>query len=155
VLEAFRKQGLKVTYHIAETKGYQMLDFNVFKPDRFGHTYFFSEEDVKKTIQANVPVEFCPSSAMCTLQLDDFKKVPWNNFYNPSNEEHFICINTDDTLVFGSDITQECFQTCLAFHLTPNDLKNIYLSTIDFIFESDQQLKENLRKRIISFMDSK
>ncbi len=149
ILNKFRKQGLKVTYHIAESKQYQMLDFNKFKPDRLGHTYFFNDNHINETIAHKIPVEFCPSSAKLTLQLNSYKNIPWNKYYdNNSGLLHFICINTDDTLLFNTDITQECLEICLAFDLSVKDLKAIYLSTVDFIFETDEKFRENLREKI-------
>ena len=152
ILNKFKECGLKVTYHIAESKNYQMIDFEVFKPDRLGHTYFFSDEHVNQTIQQRIPVEFCPSSAMCTLGVDSFKNIPWTKYVNKSkNLNHFICINTDDTLLFNGDITQECFEICNAFNISITDLKTMYLSTIDFIFETDILFRENLKKKILEF----
>jgi adenosine deaminase len=149
VLNKFKANGLKVTYHIAESKNYQMLDFNKFLPDRLGHTYFFSDEHFQEVISQKIPVEFCPSSAVSTVGLDSMKKVPWNKYYDNKNGLcHPISINTDDTLIFATDLTQECFELCLAFDMTTTDILNIYLSTVDVIFESDEELKEKLRRII-------
>lgn len=152
ILNGFKDYGLKITYHIAESKNYQMIDFDVFRPDRLGHTYFFSNEHVKQAIQHQIPVEFCPSSARFTLELESFKDIPWTSFYNVSKKlRHLICINTDDTLLFDSDLTKECFEICLAFDIDCKELKAMYLSTVDFIFETDEVFREDLRQKLVSY----
>ena len=62
------------------------------------------------------------------------------------------CINTDDTMLFTTDLSQEYYEVCSNFHLSQEEIKNTVLRSIDFIFETDEDFRNKLREKINKFV---
>jgi adenosine deaminase len=150
VLNKFRDLGLGITIHSGEVENYKSIDFNVFRPDRISHTYYYSEEDFAQVRALNIPVEVCPTSSYFIKRLSKFEDIPFKNYHN-QEDYNLFCINTDDTMLIQSDLSQEYYEIASNFKMTVEDLKNMLLRSIDFIFEKDEEVRERLREKIRSF----
>ena len=64
-----------------------------------------------------------------------------------------ISINTDDTMLILSDVSQEYYEVSVNFKWDVNDVKNILLNTIDHIFEKDNDIKNQLREKVNNFFE--
>ena len=62
-----------------------------------------------------------------------------------------ISINTDDTMLVLTDISQEYFEVGSNFGISLKELKNIILRGIDFIFEKDETIRGKLREKINNY----
>ena len=151
VLGKFRSAGLKVTYHIGEVAEYKMIDFNVFRPDRISHTYHFNQEDVQKIRDAKIPVEVCPTSTLFIFNKTSYDEIHFKQYYEKERKENLVCLNTDDTMILSTNISQEYFEIAMAHNLEKEDLVNIIENTINFIFETDESVREDLRNQIKRF----
>ena len=147
----------KLTYHLAEIKNYKKIDFKKdFKPERISHCNFLSVEDQNDLIKNMIPLEVCPTSSYACKEVNSYKEINLFDYHNKTvkldcgSDYMFdkFCINTDDTMLFNTDISQEYYEVAINFNLKMNDLLKIVLNTIDFIFEDNEEFKENLRKKI-------
>ncbi|CAL1696826.1 unnamed protein product [Somion occarium] len=102
-----KKAGLRVTVHIAETKGshvadtLQLLDF---QPDRLGHATFLDAAQKDFVCNSKIGVEICLSSNLLC------KTVPTLEDHHISHylkHNHPIAICTDDTLPFRNSLISE------------------------------------------------
>lgn len=160
IFQKFRDYGLKVTIHMGECKVYQKLGFKLFKPDRVSHTYFFTSEECADIMSNKIPIEVCPTGSYSIKNLTSYKDITFNNYHKkvvkePYNNEDYeydlICINTDDTMIFCTDIAQEYFEVCHNFGIDKEEIKKIVLNTINFIFDENEEVRNELRQKIINF----
>ncbi len=160
-LEKFRNEGLKITIHMGENPNYQIFPFDKFIPDRVSHCYFLKEEHYLEILKRNIHIEVCPTCSYKITHQTDFSKIPLRNFWNKKivdingNEMIFknISINTDDTMLILSDVSQEYYEVSVNFKWDVNDVKNILLNTIDHIFEKDNDIKNQLREKVNNFFE--
>ena len=161
IFEKFKNEGLKVTIHMGETENYQIFPFDKFLPDRVSHCYFLKEEHYLEILKRNIHIEVCPTCSFKITNQIDFSKIPLKNFWNKKindingNEIVFknISINTDDTMLILSDISQEYYEIGVNFKLNVEDIKNILLNTIDNIFEKDEEVRNKLKDKVKNFYD--
>jgi len=158
IFEKFRELGLKITIHMGEIRNYQLLDYSLFKPDRISHTFFFKENEYEEIMRNKIPIEICPTGSYSIQNLHSYKKINFSNYYKKivkKDSEEFVydlyCINTDDTMLFNTDLSQEYLEIALNFQINGEEMKQIILKTIDFIFESDEVFRNNLRTKINNF----
>jgi adenosine deaminase len=150
MLNKFREVGLGITIHSGEVETYKPIDFNKFKPDRISHTYFYRVDDFETVRKNNIPIEVCPTLSYLITKQSKFEDIPFKH-YHGKDDYLLYCINTDDTMLIQSDLSQEYFEVAQAFKLTTEDLKNMLLRTVDFIFERDENIRESLRDKIRNF----
>lgn len=159
IFNQFRELGLKVTIHMGESKIYQPMDFNQFRPDRVSHTYYFKEEECEEIMKNKIPIEICPTGSYSIKNLNSYKHIPFNNYhkkrittYNGEEYEYNLyCINTDDTMLFNTDLTHEYYEVAANFEISKEELKQTVLNTVDYIFESDEEFRDGLKKKIQEF----
>jgi adenosine deaminase len=159
IFEKFRELGLKITIHMGETPKYQMFDFIKFRPDRVSHTYYFNENECEELMRHKIPIEICPTGSLSVKNLYSYKDIPFKNYHKKtvktySNEDYeydLFCINTDDTMLFTTDLSQEYFEVASNFGLTCEDLKQTVLRTIEFIFDTNEELRTRLRNKLKNF----
>jgi adenosine deaminase len=160
IFKKFKDLGLKITIHIGEAEKYQTIDFNIFRPDRISHTYFFKQEECDEIMKHKIPIEVCPTGSYSIKNCISYKEITFGNYYNKvlksyDGEENYIynlyCINTDDTMLFTTDLSQEYYEVCSNFGLSIEDLKQMIMRTIDFIFDTDENLRNKLRKKLCNF----
>jgi adenosine deaminase len=159
ILQKFREEGLMITIHSGESENYQKFDFKLFRPDRISHTYFYKEEEYLEVMKNKIPIEVCPTGSYCVKELNSFNEITLNKYLNKmvmldSGENYnynLFCINTDDTMLFNSDLMQEYFEVASNFKMSKKDIKEIILRTIDFIFEKDENFREQLRNNMKNY----
>ena len=161
ILGKFKNEGLKITIHMGETENYQIFPFDKFLPDRVSHCYFLKEEHYLEILKRNIHIEVCPTCSFKITHQIDYSKIPLKNFWNKKindingNEIIFknISINTDDTMLILSDVSQEYYEVSVNFKWDVNDVKNILLNTIEHIFEKDNDIKNQLREKVNNFFE--
>lgn len=153
VLKMARELGLKAAVHIGEVKDYIKWDFDSFVPDRFGHTDYLTEEDSNKIIELNIPYECCPSSSYNRLGFYSYKNVNLAKYYKKKNSkgEEYVrfSINTDDTTLFASDLSQEYYEIAAAFEISEEEIRKIAIRVSDDIF--DDSYKDELKQRMTKY----
>lgn len=164
IFQKFRDLGLGVTIHMGEIKNYQILDYSQFKPDRISHTYFFQDHEYYEIMKNKIPIEVCPSGSYSVKNLTSYKEINLKNYYKKSiknensqenSEDNFIydlyCINTDDTMLFITDLSQEYFEAAVNFGMSGEEMKQMVLRAVDFIFEKNEEFRNNLKNKIKAF----
>jgi adenosine deaminase len=160
IFNKFKDLGLKITIHMGETERYQTIDFKLFRPDRISHTYFFKQEECDEIMKYKIPIEVCPTGSYSIKNCISYKEITFGNYYNKElksfdGEEKYIynlyCVNTDDTMLFTTDLSQEYYEVCSNFGLSIQDLKQMILRTIDFIFDNDENFRNELRNKLSNF----
>ncbi|KAL4444741.1 hypothetical protein ABPG74_015949 [Tetrahymena malaccensis] len=153
LLEQARKEGFKITIHVAELEGDEYLqesfDIVNFKPDRLGHFNFYNQELYNKVRQLDIPIEMCPTSNFYTVNMKSLSEHHFKEFFY---QGHTINLNTDDTCVFDTDITQEHFKMIQAFNLSEDEFKQLLLRSSNMIF--DQSYRPLLQQRINEYFSS-
>ena len=123
VFEKARELGIKTTVHTAEIEDDEdTLDILNFKPDRLGHCVFLTEDLERVVIEQKMPMEVCFSS---NLAAGDFTEMTQHHFGKFHARDHPICICTDDTLLFDTDLTKELQTVVDAYQLEMKDVSQI------------------------------
>ena len=143
--------GIKVTLHCAETadqkaESQDMIDF---KPDRLGHCCFLTKEQIKQTVDMNIPVEICPTSNVSATQcgLAQFLK----HAQEFTRLDHNVIICCDDTLLFNTNLSMELFEFCKSFKIYDKEkIKQLLVRNVDAIFLDDPEFKQSLKDEILS-----
>jgi len=86
------------------------------------------------------------------------RNLIWKNFgkkiKKESGEEIIfdkICIISDCRTLIFTDISQEYYEIGLSFNLGLNELKNIILNEINFIFDKDEDFYNKLKNILNNF----
>ncbi|CAH7685095.1 hypothetical protein PPACK8108_LOCUS19566 [Phakopsora pachyrhizi] len=146
-LKRAKSEGLKLTIHFAEVKTSKELLENQLRslnPDRLGHATH-SKEVEELIIDRNLPIECCFTSNLKSNTVESLEK----HHFNWAIEKGLpVLISTDDTLFFGSNLSEEYN---LALRLLGGDRKrliSVLEKGIDHIFGSELdkiKLKESLK----------
>lgn len=123
-----------------------MLDF---KPSRLGHCIYMNKEEIKRTASDGIPVELCVSSNVATTQCAVPALLPHLNDFWGHNHNLIICC--DDTMLFGTNLSNELFEFAKAVKASTRDLKGLLEKNVEAIFASDDETKEWLRDKITKF----
>jgi len=117
--EAARRAGLRISAHAAEVADPADTDalLRALRPDldRAGHLLVLTPPQLRAALEAKLPVELCPTSNVRTLELGSLAEHPTAAVMLAAG--HPISINTDDTAVFGSSLSEEYFAFAKAFNL--------------------------------------
>lgn len=162
IFKKFRDEGLKITVHSGESPNYQKFDFEAFRPDRISHTYYYKDSEYEEVMKRKIPIEICPTSSYCVKELNEFKEITFSKYYkkiveineneNKTKYEYDLyCINTDDTMLFNSDLMQEYYEVAVNFEMKEKEVKEMILRTIGFIFEENEEFREKLRMKLKNF----
>ncbi|KZS92521.1 adenosine deaminase-like protein [Sistotremastrum niveocremeum HHB9708] len=107
-LQAAQAKGLAITVHIAETAANPEHETNGLldlPPSRLGHATFLNDEARARVLKEKIPIEICLSSnLLCktSSSLADHHVLHWLK-----QEDHPICICTDDILPFRNSLLGE------------------------------------------------
>ena len=159
IFKKFKEEGLKITIHMGECTNYQQFPFDIFLPDRTSHAHFFSDDDYISFMKRKIPIEICPTSSFKCTHSNNYKEIPFSKIYNKkiimSNGSEYtydlVSINTDDTMLLLTDISQEYFEISSNFTLDIKKLKELIIKGIDSIFEKDESVKKRLREIVNEF----
>ena len=128
-----------------------------------GHCSYFKECHIKKVIELNLGIEFCPSSNLLLTRMENLtehhlkdwiqtlkcnedeimKRKKGKEVNAPLLSEVGYSINTDSTGWFYCDLTSENYDIAKALNLTIDDLKSLTRSAISSAFLSAEE-KEKL-----------
>ena len=159
IFEKFRNLGLGISVYFGQNPNYQVFPLDLFVPDRISHCEFLKEEQINDLIKNNIHIEICPSYNFkvnrCIYYEEIILKKLWKKkFAKESDEEclfNNISINTDCRTLLLTDISQEYYEVGLSFKMGINDLKNIILNGIEFIFDKDKELRDKLKNILNKF----
>ena len=153
IFEKFRQYGLGVSVHVGENPNYQILPLNLFVPERVSHGCFLKDEHIEELIRKNIHIEICPTYSYKVNKCIDYSQINMKKFWKKkikkeSGEEidfENISINTDCRTLIFTDISQEYYEVGLSFNLGINDFKNLLMKTIDYIFDKNEELHNDLK----------
>jgi len=154
MLNMCRASGLKITVHAAEVPADEETDAVLeFAPDRIGHLLHLRERHfASMESAAGPPVELCPSSNMVNLHLD---RSPQGLRGHATAARWLyggrvpISINTDDTLLLGTTLSQEYALFAEAFNLSREFIANFVADVAEHSF-----LPETERLRLRAEIDA-
>ena len=152
IFEKFRKEGLGVTLHLGENPNYIFFPLDSFLPDRVSHGCFLKEEDIDELIKKNVHIEVCPTYSYKINRCIDYSEINLRKFWKKKvkNEKgegvifNNISINSDSRTLLFTDISQEYYEIGLGFNLGISDLKEVLKSTINSIFDKNEELHKEI-----------
>ena len=152
IFEKFRKEGLGVTLHLGENPNYIFFPLDSFIPDRVSHGCFLKEEDIDELIKKNVHIEVCPTYSYKINRCIDYSEINLRKFWKKKvkNEKgegvifNNISINSDSRTLLFTDISQEYYEIGLGFNLGISDLKEVLKSTINSIFDKNEELHKEI-----------
>ena len=152
IFEKFRKEGLGVTLHLGENPNYIFFPLDSFVPDRVSHGCFLKEEDIDELIKKNVHIEVCPTYSYKINRCIDYSEINLRKFWKKKvkNEKgegvifNNISINSDSRTLLFTDISQEYYEIGLGFNLGISDLKEVLKSTINSIFDKNEELHKEI-----------
>ena len=159
ILEKFKQSGLGITIHVGENPNYQNFPINSFIPERISHGCFLKEGYINDLIRKKIHIEICPTYSYKVNKCIDYSGINMKKFWKKKikkeNGEEFvfdnISINSDCRTLLFTDISQEYYEVGLSFNLGINDLKNLIMRTIDFIFDKDEELHNKLKNILNNF----
>ena len=149
----FRKEGLKITVQLGEIPNYIPFPFELFVPDRVSHCLFLKKEHIKEVINKNIPVEICPSYSYKVNHCIYYKDINLKNFWEEENKYKNISLNSDMRSLLMTDISQEYYEIGINFKLGIRQLKDIIINSVNFIFENDEKIKNELKSTVERFPD--
>lgn len=112
---------------------------------RLGHGIAMAQspELIAECAKKKIAVELCPTSNLQTKALTDFANYPIRTYLSKGVP---ISINTDNRTVSGTNSTKEFERVMNQFHLTEDELKSIYLQSVEASFATDDCKHELLKK---------
>ncbi|XP_064619638.1 adenosine deaminase-like protein [Lineus longissimus] len=157
VLKEAQNQGLKLALHLAECFNLNdettaILDL---VPERIGHGTFLRPEDggsqeiVDQMVKHHIPLELCLTSNIIAQTVKTFDIHHFKRWYEIG---HPCIICTDDKGVFSTSLSQEYRIAAETFDLKEDNLWDLSLRSIDFIFEDDK-IKNGLRRKFKEIRD--
>ena len=169
---------LPITFHAGEVEDDEECDLILDKSKllnvkRLGHCSFFKECHIKRAIELNLGIEFCPTSNLFLKRmqnLDEHYLKDWiqilkykENEFSKRNEREDVdtsllsevgySINTDDAGWFYCDLTSENYDIATALNLTIDDLKSLTRSAISSAFVSDEE-KQKLLENFLEITEN-
>ena len=119
----------------------------------FSHGCFLKDEHIEELIRKNIHIEICPTYSYKVNKCIDYSQINMKKFWKKkikkeSGEEidfENISINTDCRTLIFTDISQEYYEVGLSFNLGINDFKNLLMKTIDYIFDKNEELHNDLK----------
>ncbi|PLW39361.1 hypothetical protein PCASD_05031 [Puccinia coronata f. sp. avenae] len=136
-----KTNGLKLTIHFAEIAEQRLFlekQLSELAPDRLGHAVFLTPEVQANIIQSKRPIEICLTS---NLKVGSVRLLEEHHFKWAVENKVPVLISTDDTLVFGTTLSEEYGW---ALSLLGNDrqkLMSILKESIPYTFCSSEDQK--------------
>mmetsp|Transcript_29094 Transcript_29094/g.47017 ORF Transcript_29094/g.47017 Transcript_29094/m.47017 type:complete len:134 (+) Transcript_29094:738-1139(+) len=127
------------------------MDMIAFKPDRIGHANCLNDEVLHALMNAQVPLEVCPTSNVMTESVSSYENHHFRDFWLA---KYPLAICTDDKGVFKTSLSREYAIMATVHNLNKGDLKLLSVNPLEFIFASDST-KELLREDFQTFFSGK
>lgn len=141
-----REYGYRVTIHAGETGvGKNVLDaVALLGAERIGHGVFIKDcpEAYEIVKEKQVVLEMCPTSNVQTKAVNLYSEHPIYPFHQEGIK---VTVNTDNRTVSDTTMAKECTIVFNEFHLTEEDYRKIYLTSVNASF-AEEITKEKLRK---------
>ena len=147
LLEQARNSGFKITVHSPEKKYKikELSDIINFKPDRIGHLLFFTDEQVKKIISEEIPIEICPTSNYVVGNKENRHFI---DLKKKGLKEITIC--TDDLLLFDADLSEEWEIYMTHAEINIKDVFEMIVNSIKYMF--DERVKEKVEQSVLEYI---
>lgn len=146
LFEQVKSLGMPYTIHAGETGNIQNVrDAIAAGTTRLGHGIAMAKdvELMKYCSSHRIGAELCPTSNIQTRAYDDIKDCPIETFINMGVP---VSLNTDNRTVSNTNLTKEFNKVVNAFDLNDDQLKTIYVNSVEMSFASDE-VKHNLLKK--------
>ena len=141
-----KEYGLNITIHAGEATGNDEIMMAIDNGAmRIGHGVHLSlnEDSVKKVKDHNVCFEFCPTSNLQTKSLLRYEDCPLRKFMDKKIP---VTINSDNMTVSDTDALFEMNKMVKTFHLTKEEIYQLFLNSIKYSFTSEEVKKSLLEK---------
>ena len=141
-----KKLGIPFTIHSGECGSTENIKVALeLGAKRLGHGIAMGRDlDLMRACaRQRVGVELCPTSNLQTKALTDFRDYPIRSFMAAGVP---ISINTDNRTVSGTTSTREFEKVIGQFDLTKEELRNIYIESVEMSFATDEIKQELLKK---------
>ena len=103
----------------------------------------------------SIPIEICPTSSLLCTHSKSYQNIPFKDIYNHQikNDKMYnlISINTDDTLLLNTNITNEYYEVAKNYNFDIDQMKLFVENSIMMSFEKDEIIKEKLIKKVNQF----
>lgn len=141
-LKLAKDNGLKLALHIAEVPDIDETRVLLsLIPDRIGHGTCIHPEnggadDLVKIVEKHlIPIELCLTSNVKTKTVPSYTEHHMDYWYNGKKHPCIVC--TDDKGVFSITLSEEYSIMAKTFNLTEEEVWDLTLNSIDYIFEND------------------
>jgi len=152
VFEYARNAGLPANPHAGEGRGADGVEetLNCLKPLRLGHGVRAIEEPalLARLIRENITLEVCPTSNIRLGLYPSYRAHPLKSLVEAGCK---VTINSDDPILFTTDITNEYRVAVMECGLTPEQLQATILQAAraSYLSQSEKQdLMHSLSQRI-------
>jgi adenosine deaminase len=109
-----------------------------------------SVDEIRETARREIPVELCVSSNVATTQCGVPALLP--HLKELYSLKHNLVICCDDTMLFGTNISNEMFEFAKAVNATTADLKQLLLRNAEgALFAMDEETRLWVRQQIERF----
>jgi len=138
-----KRLGMPYTIHAGETGNIQNVrDAIALGTKRLGHGIAMANDvDLMNYCSSHkIGVELCPTSNIQTRAYDDIKDCPISIFMERGIP---VSLNTDNRTVSNTNLTKEFNKIVDAFGFDEEQLKTIYINSVEMSFASDE-VKNNL-----------
>lgn len=146
---------LPVSLHFGEVlndpEAVQMLDF---KPDRLGHAACLTDKTRDALLRSGIPLEICLTSNSITKYIPDntMQNHPLFTTYHPKKHPFTLC--TDDMGIFQTTLSQEWNTLLKHTHMSPQEYKLHFQSSLQQSFCRDQVVLDGLRRKIDAWLEN-
>lgn len=139
-LEYARRQGLKITLHMAEHRNDEearaMLEFG---PDRVGHAICLPAELRAELMARRIPVEVCLTSNVRAGSVPDYERHPIREYHAAG---HPFALCTDDRGALSSTLSAEYVHAARVLGLAPADVALVARRALDDVFADAETVRE-------------
>ena len=136
-LKRAKSYGIPISIHTGEVfNPDEVFDILEFCPDRLGHALYLGQDVIDRLLSMKnpIPIEICPTSNTRNLQLSDLSEHPTLQTW--LHKQYPISLNTDDSVLFNTTLTNEYYKVAKTFNLSDEDVKRLSLNVWDQIFDS-------------------
>ena len=133
-----KKNGLRSVPHAGETVGPQSVwDALDLGADRIGHGISASQEEalMRHLRDANIPLEICISSNVCTGSVRSLRDHPVRRLYDAGVP---IILNSDDPPMFQTTLNGEYEIAAREFGFSENELRGLAANSFRYAFRFGQ-----------------
>lgn len=144
--ELARKYKIPFTIHSGECGSELNISTAIeYGAKRLGHGIAMGKNMTLLNVCADkkIGVELCPTSNLQTKAVTDFSTYPYANMRDCNVP---LSINTDNRTVSGTNSTKEFGKIVDSFSISDEELKKIYMDSVDMIFADDDCKHELLKK---------